>query len=65
MTLDYEIKNKVIQKINSIQPKLKYTIYYRDLEQLRNKYIFKDISIGEFKKDVRVIKLINEITFKK
>lgn len=64
MTLDYETKDKVIQKINRIQPKLKYTIYYRDLEQLRNKYIFKDISISEFKRDIKTINLINQITLR-
>ena len=61
-TLNYDQKTRVILKINSIQPKLRYTIYYKDLESLRNKYIYKDISITEFKKDYRTLKLINEIT---
>jgi len=65
MTLDYEKKTRVIQKINSIQPKFKYTIYFQDLERIKNKYIYKDISIIEFKRDLRTIKLINDISIKK
>lgn len=62
ISLTYEQKAKVIEKIDSIQEKLKSTIYYRDLEKIRNKYIYKDISPIEFKKDYTMIKLINEIT---
>jgi hypothetical protein len=65
MTLDYEKKTRVIQKINSIQPKFKYTIYYYDLERIKNKYIYKDISIIELKKDLKTLKLINDISLRK
>jgi hypothetical protein len=61
-TLDYEKKTRVIQKINSIQPKFRYTIYYRELEQMKKKYIYKDISENDFKRDLRTLKLINDIS---
>lgn len=63
--LNDEAKTKVIRMINEIQPKFKYTIYYRDLNQIRLRYIYKDISMAEFKKDIRTIKLINDISLKK
>jgi hypothetical protein len=65
MTLDYEKRTRVIQKINSIQPKFKYTIYYKELEQIKNRYIFKDVTENDFKSDLKTLKMIVSISFKK
>lgn len=49
--LDYKHKLKVIDIIDQLNRKLKWTIYERELNQMRNKYIYKDISVSEFKSD--------------
>jgi len=49
--LEYNQKTKVINIIDELNRKLKWTMYERELNQMRNKYIYKDISISEFKSD--------------
>jgi hypothetical protein len=40
---------------------VKKSLMTRELNQLRNKYIYKDISLDEFKKDKKYLKDIKEI----
>lgn len=61
MKLDDKTKMKVIIYIDSLQPKLKGTIYDNELLSLRKKYIYKDISLDELKTDVGYLKQIKRI----
>ena len=61
MKTDDKIKLKVITYIDGLQPKLKGTIYHNELNSLRKKYIYKDISLDELKTDVGYLKQIKRI----
>jgi hypothetical protein len=54
-------KIKVISFIDKIEDKFIHTLYERELRQLRNKYIFKDISNAELIKDINYLKELNTI----
>ena len=61
MKTDDKTKMKVIIYIDSLQPKLKGTIYDNELLSLRKKYIYKDVSFDELKTDVGYLKQIKRI----
>jgi hypothetical protein len=61
MKTDDKTKMKVIIYIDSLQPKLKGTIYHNELLSLRKKYIYKDVSLDELKTDVGYLKNIKRI----
>ena len=61
MKTDDKTKMKVIIYIDSLQPKLKGTIYDKELFSLRKKYIYKDVSFDELKTDVGYLKQIKKI----
>jgi hypothetical protein len=61
MKTDDKTKMKVIIYIDSLQPKLKGTIYDNELLSLRKKYIYKDVSFDELKTDVGYLKQIKKI----
>jgi hypothetical protein len=56
-----EEKLKVIWAIDKAIDKLRGTAYYKDLNMLRKKYIYKDISPDEFTKDVKYLRTIKRI----
>jgi len=55
----------VIRAIDKFQPKLVKTTYERDLLNLRKKYIYKDISVAELKKDIIYLKSIRNLLKRK
>lgn len=61
MKADDKNKLDVISSIDKLQPKLRSTIYERELKSMREKYVFKDISYQEFLKDVYYLKQIKKI----
>lgn len=54
-------KLKVIWAIDKAIDKLRGTAYYKDLNMLRKKYIYKDISPTELEKDKNYLKMIKRI----
>lgn len=54
-------KLQVINFIDKFEPNFKNTTYHRDLKMMRLKYIFKDISQLELKKDVNYLRSIKQI----
>lgn len=54
-------KLKVIWAIDTAIDKLRGTAYYKDLNMLRKKYIYKDISPTELEKDKNYLKMIKRI----
>jgi hypothetical protein len=61
MRTDDKTKMKVIIFIDKIKPKLENTLYHKELIDLRKKYIYKDISQEELKRDVTYLKTIKRI----
>lgn len=57
-------KLKIIRCIDQLSERIKSKVYLNDLRKLRNKYIYKDISMKEYVEDVKFLKgildLINE-----
>lgn len=54
-------KQRVISYIDKVQPQLNW----RELKQMREKYIFKDINPSEFKQDLKYLRQVNNIITKK
>lgn len=54
-------KLKVIWAIDTAIDKLRGTAYYKDLNMLRKKYIYKDISPTELEKDKNYLRMIKRI----
>lgn len=56
-----EEKIKIIWAIDTAIDKLRGTAYYKDLNSLRKKYIYKDISPVELEKDKNYLTMITRI----
>lgn len=56
-----EWKSLVIDFIDYITDKLFHEEYKRELNSIRNKYIFKDISHYDFLSDIKRLKEIKEV----
>ena len=54
-------KQKVINFIDKINDRFKRTSYEKDLNDMRNKYIYMEIGVNEFKKDVYCLNCIKKI----
>lgn len=54
-------KQKLINQIDNLKEHLFKSIHDRDLNNLRKKYIYKDISLGEFIKDVNYLKELKKL----
>lgn len=61
MKVDEKNKIKVIHFCNDISRKVVGTIYSREVRAMKNRYIFKDICLDEFKKDVDYLKNLKRI----
>jgi hypothetical protein len=62
--IDDRRKLELIDYIDKMSPSFEDTIYRRDLKQMRDRYIFKDINPSEYKKDRRFLKNLTEIWIK-
>lgn len=56
-----DLKMVVIYFINKNYKYLKGTTYGIDLKSMRKKYIYKDISDGEFIKDIQYLRSVKNI----
>lgn len=56
MRIDDKIKMKVVCYIDEMAPKFTGTIYSSELRGIRTRYIYKDISLEELKRDVPKLK---------
>lgn len=54
--IDDKMKMKVILYIDSMTKNFTGTIYSSELRGVRNRYIYKDISLEELKRDVVLLK---------
>jgi predicted transposase YbfD/YdcC len=61
MILEDAQKLRVIKKIDSMMLLFKNTIYYKDLEEIKLRYIYKDVSQNDYKIDCVTLKLIYNI----
>ena len=61
MILEDAQKLRVIKKIDSMMLLFKNTIYYKDLEKIKLRYIYKDVSQNDYKIDCVTLKLIYNI----
>ena len=61
MRVEEKHKIKVIHFCNDISKKTIGTIYHKDIRAIKNRYIYKDISIDEFKKDVQYLNNLKNI----
>ena len=62
--IDDRRKLELIDYIDKMYPSFENTIYSKDLKQMRDKYIFKDINPSEYKMDRRILKNLTEIWIK-
>lgn len=58
-----EKKLRVIFWIDKWSPIVKGSFCYKDLQQLRSKYIYKDISPDEYKRDIQTLKRVKEFVY--
>ena len=56
-------KIKVIWWINKWSPVIKGSQYHRELLQMKKRYIYKDISRDEWKKDITYLKNIKDFVY--
>lgn len=56
------LKLSVIDFIDSLIPYLETTIYLTDLQKLREKYIYKDISSNDYNQDIQFLKELYKLT---
>lgn len=61
MKVEDKHKIKVIHFCNDISKKTVGTAYHKDVRALKNKYIYKDISLAEFGRDVQWLKDLKKI----
>ena len=61
MRVDDETKLKVIFTISNLKKNFIGTIYASELRGLRRKYIYKDISLDELKRDVNWLNDLRKI----
>lgn len=54
-------KLKVIFFIDRWSPIVQNSIYYKELMTLRDKYVYKDIGINEYNKDITYLKNIKDM----
>jgi hypothetical protein len=55
-------KQQVIFYINEIEDKFKFSKnYFKELTQIRNRYIFMEVSNDDFNKDVEFLKRLKDI----
>ncbi len=59
--IDDKRKLELIDYIDKMYPIFEKTIYRKDLKQMRDRYIFKDINPSEYKNDRRFLKNLTEI----
>lgn len=59
--IDEKRKLELIDYIDKMYPIFEETIYRKDLKQMRDRYIFKDINPSEYKNDRRFLKNLTEI----
>jgi hypothetical protein len=62
--IDDKRKIELIDYIDKMYPSFENTIYSKDLKQMRDRYIFKDINPSEYKMDRRILKNLTEIWIK-
>jgi hypothetical protein len=61
MILQDAKKVRVIRKVDSMMLLFKKTSYYKDLEEIKLRYIYKDVSENDYKRDYVRLKLIYNI----
>lgn len=62
MKISNSQKQQVIFYINEIEGKFKFSKnYFKELKDLKNKYIFMEINESEFIKDIQYLKMIKDI----
>ena len=62
MKISNSQKQQVVFYINEIEGKFKFSKnYFKELKDLKNKYIFMEINESEFIKDIQYLKMIKDI----
>ena len=62
MNSNEKTKIKVIDIIDRLRPRFTHTVYFSELKMMRLKYIYKDISSNELKKDLTYLKNLSDIS---
>lgn len=55
MKVNDKLKMRVISCCDKLKPRFTGTIYSNELRAIRTRYIYKDICLGELKKDVNYL----------